>query len=295
MGSGLCPFSYRLFAAAVDEHATRDGTPDWLEFHVGGSPTIERVLADSVTLLEARPFTLVLVPTCPPDFPSYCPNAAALSFGADTLAVFGTHVPGSNPIFVLDPGSNRFRLPLRAIAYDDRRDRGSNYSAANSGRVRSWNFAFNCISTCEDLLLAGESQWESDVRSDTDPQPGGSVFDRVLEVRLVLDTLCTLPAGMPCPGVFKVALPPANFGDYEFMIQGRDTEALGSICSEPSDLGTNPSSFVRQISEQGLRTRLETRIIRLRQLQQVRPYVPKPMLPTSASGRSESNRKRWWR
>ncbi len=294
--SGLCPFSYRLFAAAVDEHGTRDGTPDSLTFHVGSAPTLEAVVADSTVIDAMTPFTLVLVPRCPAEFPSFCPNIDSLTFGPDTLAVLGTHLPGANPIFVLDPGLNRFWLPLRAIAYDHPRDRDSLYTPETRGRVRSWFYTFDCISGCEDLLLPSENQWVSDSLRSDDPEPGRSVFDKPrLEVRMVLDTLCTAPAGVPCPGAFKVALPTANLGDYAFSVQGRDTEALGSICREPSDLGPNPSQFTRQISELGIRTSLERRTIRLRQLQEVRPYVPKPMLPTTASGTSKSNRKRWWR
>jgi hypothetical protein len=101
-GSGVCPFSYSLFAAAVDEHGTRDGTPDSLPFHVSGAPTLEVIVADS-TVVTTTPFTLVLVPTCPTLFASmFCPNIDSLRFGADTLAVLGTHVPGPNPNFILD-------------------------------------------------------------------------------------------------------------------------------------------------------------------------------------------------
>jgi hypothetical protein len=285
----------------VDEHGTRDGTPDELRFHLSGKPELESVLADSTVIDSATIVTLVLVPRCPAEFAFFCPNADSLSFGPDTLAVFGTHIPGSNPIFVLDRGSNRFRLPLRAVGYDHPRDRDSTnatapvYSPQNNGRLRSWQYTFNCASGCEDLTLPREDQWEDDVVSDSDPQPGRSVFDRALEFTLLLDTLCTTPAGTPCPGSFLAALPAANLGEYAFVIEGRDTAALGSVCAEPSDLGPMPSRFNRDISELGLRTGLEVRRIRLRQLQDVRPYVPKPTHPTTASGTKQATRKRWWR
>lgn len=272
--AGVCPFNFTFLAAAVDEHGKGDGTPDSLSFFASAAPVIDSVRVPPV---------LVFVPVCPPQFSSFCPNLATLPpFGPDTLLVQGEFIQGPSQ-FPISFGSNRFTFPFRAWGHEHPRDRNpvqgqAAYSSLSEGRIRSWRFTFDCTAPgCADILIPGEMQWKAD-RQDLDP-PGQQIFDDPLQIDLPLDTLCTSPPGAPCFGTFKMALPRGGFGPYRFTVQGRDSEAQGQLCPEPSDLGPNPSTFSRTVAEQGRRTQLITRTVVVRQLQEVRRYVPAPAKP----------------
>jgi len=252
---GICPFDYTFYASAVDEHEKRDGTPDSLQFYVGGSPSLGPV---------STPRVVVLIPTCPLGFGGNCDPAP--TFGTDTLAVPGTFIAGGSP-FPLALGSSRFNVSIRALGHDHPRDRSTYYSSAHAGRIRSWNFTFDCTSGCEDLLLPGEGQWIQDVQR-SDP-PGEQQFDEPLTMTIENDTLCS--ASPVCGSSFRLVLSNASLGTYRFTLQGRDTTPLGETCSEPSDLGPNPATFRRDISEIGRRTAIVTHDVVLRQLRDVRP------------------------
>jgi len=271
VGWVTCPFDYLFQAGAVDEQGKVDGTPAEIRFHVGGAPTL-----DSVTVAPV----IVFVPRCNPNQASYCAGFEPVTFGSDTLAVYGTPVPdpgsgpgGSNPwVTPLGLGWNDFVFPFRAYGHDHPRDRNPPggplyYDDATAGRIRSWMFAFDCDGPgCQDASLVGEHIWREDVRA-----PGESsdqqVFDPTLRIRIPLDTLCV---SSPCTGDIVVRLDYDRFGPYVFSIIGRDTEYLGQTCNVPSDLGENPALFPIPISERGLQTRLETRRTMWLQLGDVR-------------------------
>lgn len=267
---GACPFNFTFFVSAVDEHGKRDGTPDSLSFFVGGNPVL-----DSISV----PKVLVFVPTCPPGFASFCPDLNTMApFGPDTVVVQGVFEPGPPPGFPLVFGSNRFTFPFLAWGHDDRRDRNplrnqNVFESTRDGRIRAWRFTFDCLgSNCQDILIPGEGVWRAD-RDNQDP-PGQQAFDDALQIPLALDTLCTSPPGAPCFGTFKMSLPEGGFDRYLFTLQGRDAEAQGQTCTEPSDLGSSPSSFPRPVS--GRTTQLFQQPVVLLQLQTVRRYVPAP-------------------
>ena len=264
-----CPFEYKFEAGAVDEHERVDGTPAPMQFVVGGAPVI-----DSLSV----PKVMVFVPRCGANRTSFCTGFEPIAFGPDTMAVYGTSVPDTpTPPWTtpLGLGWNDFAFPFRAYGHDHPRDRNppggpSYFTDETEGRIRSWKFSFNCTEPgCQDLSLSGEGQWrENRTRSIN----GEDAFAELLQVRIPLDTLCT---DGTC-SVIRARLDFGGFGTFVFGIQGRDTEYIGASCSQPSDLGPEPSQFPIPISELGRTTRLEERQVVWRQLEDVRP-VHKPV------------------
>jgi hypothetical protein len=276
---GLCPFDFNYYASAVDENNKSDGTPDSIPFYVSGSPTIDTP--------PGPPLVLVLAPQCSPAFAAFCPIAAGLSFGPDTLLLVGRHVPDTAqpPVTPLGLGTNRFSVVNLVTGHDHPRDSRSEIRQDLWGRIRSWRFGFAC-SDCEDLALPGEGQWREDVYAQ-------NTFDDTLRVSLFLDTLCTRfsSPSNPCGFDFKVVLPADPLGTYRFSLKGKDTSAVGQVCLQPSDLGPNPASFATSTSPYGRFTGEFTRNLVLRQLQEVRPYIHGPKVAV----RSKPPRKGWWR
>jgi hypothetical protein len=219
-----------------------------------------------------------------------------MTFGPDTLLLVGTHIPDdlTNPQTPLGFGFNRFQIPLRVFGHDHPRDQPPLVREDFWGRIRAWIFDYVCLEPlCADLPVSGAGVWRDD---RFEP----NVFDDSLQVTFSLDTLCTTSS--PCGFNVKAALPTGSFGTYRFDLQGRDTNALGSTCSEPSDLGPTPSSFARPISDYGRLTPLLSRQVVMRQLQEVRPYVIRTAQAgageRAAKGRSErasTARKGWWK
>jgi hypothetical protein len=267
---GICPFDFSYYVAAVDEHGKRDGTPDSLSFYTSGSPIIDSLVVPKV---------IVLAPTCGL-FPGFCPDLTGITFGPDTLMLVGTNIAADPP----NPAraSNRFGLTFRAYGHDHPRDSNPLINPDNWGRILSWLFRFTCTgANCQDIALPGEGQW----RNDSYDQ---NVFDDTLQVTFAVDTLCT---ASPCGFSYKIVLPSSPLGPYEFTIQGQDVSSIGETCREPSDLGPTASPFTRQVSQNGRLTQEVTRNLILRQLQDVRPYVPR----ATAEARSRTPRKGWWK
>jgi hypothetical protein len=263
-----CPFEYRFEAGAVDEHQRVDGTPAPMTFVVGGAPVVDSL---------AVPKVMVFVPRCTASRQPFCTGFEPIAFGPDTLAVYGTPVPDA-PIppwaTPLGLGWNDFVFPFRAWAHDHPRDRnppgGPNYYTDETvGRIRAWNFTFNCSEPgCQDLSLTGENQWRENRSATVD---GEDTFAENLQVRIALDTLCLDPA---C-ATSRARLDSDRFGTFVFSLQGRDTDYIQQSCPQPSDLGAGHSTFPIPIAELGRVTRLEQRQVVWRQLADVRP-VHKP-------------------
>ena len=255
VGWVTCPLDYLFQAGAVDEQGKVDGTPAEIRFHVGGAPTL-----DSVSVAPV----IVFVPRCNPNRASYCAGFEPVTFGPDTLAVYGTAVPDApSPPWAtpLGLGWNRFVFPFRAWGHDHPRDRNppggpQYYSDETAGRIRSWNFAFDCDAPgCQDAGLPGEGLWREDTRAPGEPV-GQQTFDQPIMITIPLDTLCVTS---PCTEEIVARLDSDRFGPYVFSIMGRDTEYLGQTCTVPSDLGENPAHFDIPIYRIGLQTQLETR------------------------------------
>jgi len=118
--------------------------------------------------------------------------------------------------------------------------------------------------------------WLADVRAPNDP-PNQQVFDPRITLRIPLDTLCVTA---PCTGAgIVVRLGFDRFGAYQFTLTGRDTDPIGQLCETPSELGSNPVPFIRNISDLGLVTRVESRPTVWLELHHVRP----PIRPRRAS------------
>jgi len=286
---GACPFNFTYYVSAVDENGKRDGTPDSLGFYVSGAPQIDST---------STPKVLVLVPKCQPGFDQiFCPSIDSLTFGPDTVLVRGTWVdvprpPGCTFPQGCNPGENTFKLPLVVYGHDHPRDRDPalTYSPPPGGaygRIRSWFYDFQCLLPgCEDQFPPpGEGRWRDDRPAQTDP-PNQQVFDDSLVITAVLDTM-RIGAGP----LWKAVLVPTPLGTHRFSVQGRDTDAGGQHCSEPSDLSRNPASFDRDISEEGRVTQQVQVEVILRQLQDVRPYVSK----RAVAAQPRASRKGWWR
>jgi hypothetical protein len=267
---GLCPFDFTYYVAAVDEHGTRDGSPDHIRFYLSGSPII-----DSLSV----PPVIVLVPKCKPGFDPFCPNFAGMApFGPDTVAVVGQWIQDTSGISIL--GLNKYRMALQAFGHDWPGDSNPLIDPGRQGRILSWRYDFNCTSPgCSDLAVPGEGQWRLDSQAI-------NVFDDTLQVTFPLDTLRTTSGFVP----YMAVLPTENLGAYDFQILGRDTDPIGGTCVEPSDLGSNPSEFPRATSETGRLTQVENRPTVLLQLQDVRPYVPRAL-----AARQQTAKKGWWR
>jgi hypothetical protein len=289
-GWQTCPFDYRFEAGALDENGRLDGTPAEVPFFVSGSPSIDSVYVPKV---------LVLVPQCPQTiFAFMCDpwNRIPPVFGPDTLAILGTHIagaPGSTPY---DLGYNEFILPFRAWGHDHPRDRnppgGPEYYAPQAeGRIRSWNYIFDCVNLpCDDEALGGERNWREDSKLPTDP-PGEDVFDDPMRVTIQLDTLCLRT---PCgPQASRAVFNYDKFGRYAFVLQGRDTEAIGQTCQVPSDLGPTPAEFFIPIADRGRTTQVESVLVDWRPYSEVRRIS----LPAQAAGKASplASRQRWKR
>ncbi|UCE01518.1 MAG: hypothetical protein JSW67_09510 [Candidatus Latescibacterota bacterium] len=290
VGWQTCPFDYLFQAGAVDEHGKIDGTPDQIGFFVGGSPTIDSVRVPKV---------FVFVPTCgQAQAPTFCPGYENVTFGPDTLAVFGRHVPDA----VIPPwqtpfglGWNDFVFPFKAWGHDHPRDQNREtgppfYGSDDIGRIRSWRYSFDCSEPgCNDFALPGERLWREN-RPGSDPKI--DAFDDSLIVRIVLDTLCVEDDGEP--GCFgqptRAKLAFTRFGEYVFAIQGRDTEFIGQTCTQPSDLGATPANFPIDIAPRGRTTQVEERETVWLELKDVRPI----QTPSAVSQRQRpfANRKR---
>lgn len=258
-----CPLDYVVQASAVDELGTLDASPAAMPFYVGGAPVLDS--------LQVRP-VVVFVPECVASFP-LC--VTPRDFGPDTLLVFG-HAVSDDPIDPQTPlglGYNDFELPLKAWGHDHPRDRNAPgrqwYTSETEGRIRSWWVRFDCTTPgCRDTQIPHERVWQRDIVRATDP-PGHQVFDEGLNIRIALDTLCL---SEPCRmDSLRVRLEPTLFGDYEFILQGRDTESIAHDCVYPSDLGANASLFHLDISSLGLATERIVRQVHWRQLVDVRP------------------------
>jgi hypothetical protein len=275
---GACPFNFTYYVSAVDENGKRDGTPDSLPFYVSGAPSIDSVYA---------PMVLVLVPKCQQGLDAaFCPQTAGITFGPDTVLVTGTYVdvprpPGCMYTMGCEPGENRFKLPLVLWGHDHPRDRDPllNYTPGAVGRIRSWFYDFQCLLPgCEDQFPPpGEGRWRDDRPLPSDP-PNTQIFDDSLVITAVLDTVRV-------GALWKEILEPTVLGPQRFTAQGRDTDAGGQLCSEPSDLGRSPAVFPRDVSQEGRVTQQIQRQIILRQLQDVRPYAP----PTCRGGPQASS------
>ncbi len=234
-----CPFDYEFVAKARDEAGRRDGRGARIQWVVGAPPVI--------SALEV-PRTIVFVPTCPPTLP-VCPDVQSNTFGPDTLVVFGEHVPESSEPPWHTPygiGRNIVRWPIRALGHDDPRDRNpvggpAYYSDEDEGRIRSWQFAFDCVTSgCEDVPFQGEDVWIPHERNG-DP-PSQQVFDRPLTLTVPLDTLCVAE---PCStGGFTVGMPAlwVRSGTSRFTLRAKDADFIGGRCEQPCDLGANAES-----------------------------------------------------
>ncbi len=269
-----CPFDYRGEGGAVDENNKVDGTAAHVPFFVSGSPTLDSLRVPKV---------LVFLPRCPDLLAPLCPWLVTPPvFGPDTVAVLGIPIPDvSPPQTPLGLGFNDFDFPFVAWGHDHPRDRNhpgaDYYEPSNEGRVRSWRFTYECTApNCSDLALAGEGVWREDRKGGSDP-PGQEVFDDLLRIRIVLDTLClTAPCRIQST---RAVLKFDRFGPYEFTIQGRDTEFIGQTCIQPSDLGAAASFFPIPISELGRTTRVARQPIDWRQLYEVR--TPRQAAPAA--------------
>lgn len=289
-----CPFDYKFFAGANDEHGRVDGTPAGVSFSVGGTPQIDSLQVPSV---------LVFIPGCPqPLAGNFCPGYSNVTFGPDTLAVLGTNIPDDLPWETpFGLGWNTFVLPFRAFGHDHPRDQNPPggpiyYKAVDEGHIRSWKYSFDCTApACEDQQLPGEDVWKANII------PAGQgpvdVFDDELAVvRIPLDTLCVEDTGgAPCPGTSaRATLIFTKFGQYSFEIQGKDTEFIGQTCNQPSDLGPNPAQFPVSISDLGRTTQFVTKDVLWVQLRDVRP--PQKATPArKAETRPFANQKRLMR
>ena len=279
---GLCPYDFTYYVAAVDENDKRDGTPTSIGFYVSGSPKLDIPPPDSV-----RTLVMVVAPTCASQWLSTCPDLTGLTFGADTVLVVSQHVPdSSNPTQWQTPfgiGFNEFLLTFPTPGHDHPRDSRAEIRQAVWGRIKSWKYNFDCAEGCEEQSLPGEDQWRDDPEDPDDDH-----FGEALRLGpFALDTLCT---ATPCGLSFKVALPPAPFGTYGLLLQGRDTAALGETCREPSDLGPNAEGFPRPTSDYGRLSQILQQPVVLRQLQDVRPYVPR----SKPVPQARTPRKGWW-
>lgn len=284
---GACPFNFTYYVSSVDENGKRDGSPDSLHFYVSSAPSIDSVYA---------PMVLVLVPKCQQGLdPAFCPPTAGLTFGPDTVLVTGQYVDVPRPPGCLytqgcNPGENRFKLPLVLWGHESPRDRDPllNYSPTAIGRIRSWFYDFLCLDPgCEDQFPPpGEGRWRDDRQLTSDP-PNVQIFDDSLVVTAVLDTVLVGPGP-----AWKEILEPTILGPQLFTAQGRDTDAGGQLCNEPSDLGPAPASFPRDVSAEGRVTQRIQRQVILRQLQDVRPYAPQRAV---AAHKRAPARKGWWR
>jgi hypothetical protein len=286
---GLCPFDYTFFAAAVDEQDKLDGTPDFMSFHVSHTPTIDRFLVDSLRTLDPitlkrPPLTVVFIPKCRATFPQFCPPAG-VTFGPDTIAVYGVNIPPANPATILQ-GQNDFLFPFDALGHDSPRDRdtyrgipiASYYGDNIAGRIRAWIYNFACQAppgeVCDDLGLLGENDWRTELKQGDDPVDA-EVFDEPLLVRMNLDTLCT---AAPCtPASIRIGLPSAKLGRHLLTVRGRDSDAIGQICNEPTSLDStvlaNRSLGPTQVSEQGRPTEIDSLVVNWVQYGDVRPWV----------------------
>jgi hypothetical protein len=238
----------------------------------------------------------VLAPKCSAAFTPFCPVTDGLTFGPDTLLVIGDHVADDplRPQTPLSLGFNRFRLTFPVFGHDHPRDSPALVREEFWGRIRAWFPDFICQEPfCDDLNVSGLGLWRDD-------RAAPNAFDDTLQVLFPLDTLCVTPG--PCGFNVKAALPTGSFGQYRFEIRGRDTNAIGGTCTEPSDLGPNPATFTRPTADFGRKTLLVTRQVVMRQLQEVRPYVLQKSGPAETRGARASRavepkapRKGWWR
>jgi len=285
-----CPLDYKFEAGAVDENDKVDGTPAAIPFYVSGTPQL-----DSLEI----PKVLVFIPKCPDIFaPVLCPwSTNPPVFGPDTLAVVGTHIadPTTTPLGL---GYNDFTFPFRAWGHDHPRDLnppgGAVYYNTSSTGILSWIYTFDCSTpNCADVGLRDEGNWHQDVRSESDP-PGQQVYDDVLRVRMVLDTVCVTT---PCTVQrARAVLNDDHFGTYVFTLQGRDTDFIGQTCDQPSDLGQGPAQFPIPIYRLGRTTQVVSRQVIWRQYQEVRRLTQKAGASAGNSGPSPSPfalRKRW--
>jgi hypothetical protein len=270
---GLCPFNYRFYASAVDEHGKRDGTPDSIALYVSGAPAVDSVAVPSV---------VVLVPTCPSFFSGLCPDTTGVRFGPDTLMAVGS--PIADPAVPCFLGQNQFTLPFRVWAHDHPRDRRPEISPSNQGTVRAWIFRFNCLAPfCDDFNIGGQNQWRND------NAPGGEpldrqIFDDPLLIRIALDTLQLRGTGCSFADT-RARIPEAQLGEFRFEVQGRDTPTTASNCIDPTSLGPNAQQVERNASDDGRTTELISRVVRLVQYKDVRPIERPNGLAAGAEAR----------
>jgi hypothetical protein len=285
-----CPFEYKFEAGAVDEHDKVDGTPAAIRFVVGGTPVIDSVFVPKV---------IVFVPTCGSDRPTFCPGYAQTRFGPDTLAVFGIHRPdAADPSQWQTPfglGFNEFIFPIRGWGHDHPRDRNPPegpvyYNTEAVGRIRSWFYTFDCLDPgCTDVVLPGENLWR-DERPRTGDPVNQQVFDDTLRLGMPLDTLCVI-GGRCTAAASRATLNWTRFGNFAFTLKGLDTDYIGQVCVQPSDLGENQAEFPIAISEYGRTTQVERRQTVWRQLSDVRP-IRKAAAAAAPAGAPFANRKR---